>query len=347
MRIMATECATDIKFWGAHQIMNFSPIGQSQRMTQSGVLGAIGNTPLVSLKNIFKDLAFSLYCKLEMLNPGGSVKDRSAANMIKNAFADGRIDRDTVIIESTSGNMGVGLAQICSHFGVKLIVVVDAKTSSANIQILKAYGAEVCMIDKVDALTGQLLPARLQKVQELLKFYSNSFWPNQYGNLLNAAAHAATMHEIVESLGTAPDYLFCAISTCGTIRGCADYIQRYKYKTKVIGIDAEGSAIFGDKSINRLIPGHGAGIKPDLFQESSIKEHVLVSDKDCVWGCRKLLASEGIFAGGSTGGIVAAINKMASNFKDGETCVLIAPDRGERYLDTIYNDKWVLDNRLA
>jgi cysteine synthase A len=240
--------------------------------------------------------------------------------------------------------MGIGLAQACSYFGLRLICVVDPKTTSQNLRLLRAYGAELDLVPEPDPVTGEFLKARLDRVQLLLATIDNSFWPNQYANLRNAQAHYQTMHEIVAALDQPVDYVFCATSTCGTLRGCAEYVRQQRLPTKVIAVDAIGSVIFGGPGAKRLIPGHGAGVRPQLFEEGLATRYITVSDLDCVVGCRRLAHKEAILAGGSSGAIMTAVDAMKGDIRDGETCAVILPDRGERYLDTIYSDKWVMEH---
>ena len=308
------------------------------------VLSAIGNTPLVRLKHVFKDLPFQLYAKLEGLNPGGSTKDRPALSIIKHGFETGAIRPDTVVIESSSGNMGIGLAQICAYYGLRFICVVDPKTTVQNRRLLEVYGAEVDQVDEPDPVTGEFLQARIARVEALLHTFPHSFWPNQYANLLNPRAHYQTMHEILAALDGRLDYLFCATSTCGTLRGCAEYVRATGLPTKVVAVDALGSVIFGGQKSKRLIPGHGAAIRPQLFQDELADRHVHVTDLDCVIGCRRLVKHEAILAGGSSGAVLMAVAQIKGDIKAGATCVAIFPDRGERYLDTIYSDGWVSEH---
>lgn len=308
-----------------------------------GILSAIGNTPLVRLNRLFPDLNFKLYGKLESLNPGGSMKDRAALNIIRCGLESGEIRKGTVVIESSSGNMGIGLAQACRCYGLRFICVVDSKTTSQNIRLLRLFGAEVDVIAKPDPTTGELLQARINRVQELLRSTDNSFWPNQYANVQNSNSHRGTMREIVSALGEV-DYLFCATSTCGTMRGCSEYVRDHKLSTKVYAVDAVGSIIFGGESKKRLIPGHGAAIRPQLFQPGLSDRYILATDLDCVVGCYRLLRREAILAGGSSGAIVTAIDQVRDSIPAGSTCVALLPDRGERYLDTIYSEGWVRDH---
>lgn len=310
----------------------------------SGILSTVGNTPLVKLENIFRNDDFHFFAKLEMLNPGGSIKDRPALNIINNALIKGDIKQGDTIVESSSGNLGIGLAQASRVLGLHFVCVIDPKTTQQNIKILKAYGAEVDIVTEPDPITGDFLPARINRVKSLLAKISNSFWCQQYANMNNAQAHHQTMHEIVTKLDGNLDFLFCSTGSCGTLRGCADYAKTNKLKTKIIAVDAKGSVIFGDKRSNRLIPGHGAAQVPELFQPGLAKQCIHISDWESILGCHHLLKTEAILAGGSSGAVIAAIAKMRPEISNGSTCATILCDRGERYLDTIYSDLWVKEH---
>jgi cysteine synthase A len=308
-----------------------------------GILRAVGNTPLVRLAKLFRHESFVGYAKLEGMNPAGSSKDRPALKMILRAVESGRINGATTVIESSSGNLGIGLAQVCTYLGLRLICVVDPNITEQNLRILRAYGAE---IEMVALLSGEsdFLTARIKRVEQLRRTIPNAFWCNQYANSHNPESHHDTAAEIIRVLGTAPDFLFCATSSCGTLRGCAEFIRASNLPTKIIAVDAEGSVIFGQQPAKRLIPGHGAARRPELYAQGLEDLHVHISDAEAVKGCRRLLRTEAIFAGGSSGAVVSAAFKLAPTMPRSSVCVLILPDRGERYLSTIYSDEWVAEN---
>jgi 2,3-diaminopropionate biosynthesis protein SbnA len=310
-----------------------------------GVLSAIGRTPLVRLDRLFPGAGFRLYAKLEALNPGGSSKDRPALAIVEAGLRSGAIGPETVIVESSSGNMGIGLAQACRYYGLRFICVVDPKASALNLKILEAYGAELEPVTEPDPATGEWLQARLARVQQLLRTIANSFWPNQYANLDNPGAHyRTTIDEVARALDENIDFLFVATSTCGTLRGCGEYVRDHRLPTRVVAVDAVGSLIFSDVQLPRLIPGLGAGMRPALCDPSLVERVVHVSDGECVAGCRLLVGREAILAGGSSGGVVAAVDRCRDSIPAGSVCVAILPDRGERYLDTIYDDGWVREH---
>jgi len=307
---------------------------------EEGILSAVGKTPLVRLTRVIENIHFMLYAKIEALNPGGSAKDRPALNIIRRGMETGEIGPDTVVIESSSGNMGIGLAMACAYFGLRFICVVDPKTTAHNIKLLETYGAEVDMVPEPDPCTGDFLQARINRVKYLVETTKNGFWPDQYSNEYNPMAYHHTMKEIVSALSKI-DYLFCATSTCGTLRGCSEYIRRNNLKVTIFAVDAKGSAIFEDRKTQRLIPGHGAAIRPALFQPGLADECLHMSDLDCVIGCRRLARREAILVGGSSGAALMAVDRVKHRIPGDSVCVVIFPDRGERYLDSIYSNEWV------
>jgi 2,3-diaminopropionate biosynthesis protein SbnA len=315
------------------------------RSVYDGILSSIGNTPLIRLRRLLPEARFQLFGKLEALNPGGSIKDRPAVLILEDALRSGKIGPDTVVIESSSGNMGVGLAQACRYHGLRFLCVVDTKTSAANLRVLRAYGAEIDSVEEPDPESGEFLQARLNRVRQLLATIEGSFWPNQYANLQNPASHySTTMQEIATALDGKVDFLFVATSTCGTVRGCVEYVRHSGLGTRVIAVDALGSLIFSDVKAKRVVPGLGAGLRPPLCESLAIDECVHVTDIDCVVGCRRLMSREAILAGGSSGGVLAAVERLQERIPEGANCVAILPDRGERYLETLFDDGWVREH---
>src|SRR5262249_19622806 len=219
------------------------------------ILSTIGQTPLVRLTRVLPDCPFDLFAKLEGFNPGGSAKDRPALNILREGMRSGAVKPWTVVIESSSGNLGIGLAQACRYLGLRFICVVDPKTTEQNTRILRAYGAEIDLVSQPHPVTGEFLQARIDRVQTLLQTIQDSFWTNQYANLSNVRAHyCTTMDEIARELDGRIDYLFVATSTCGTLRGCAEYVRDHDLDTTIFAVDAQGSVIFGGPPAKRLIP---------------------------------------------------------------------------------------------
>jgi N-(2-amino-2-carboxyethyl)-L-glutamate synthase len=308
-----------------------------------GILSTVGGTPLIELERVVPGFTSRVFAKTERFNPGGSIKDRSALSMVLGRITSGElVPGKSTVVESSSGNLAIGLAQLCAYFDLRLICVVDARTTDQNIAILHAYGAEVEVVTEPDPETGELLPMRLRRVADLLASIPHAYWPDRYANPRNRLAHQTTMREIAEALGGRVDHLIVAAGTSGTLGGCTEYIRRSGMTTTVNAVDALGSVLFDSPvACTRLIPGHGASLRPPLLRRSDADRVVHVSDLDCVVGCRRLVRREAILAGGSSGAVVAALERLAPAIEPGSNVVLILPDGGDRYLDTIYNDGWV------
>lgn len=308
----------------------------------SSVESAVGRTPLVELPNLFANSrGIRVYAKLEQLNPGGSAKDRPSLRMIREAWDSGRIGPGSVIVESSSGNTAISLAVVCAQRRLRLVCVVDPRTAGSNLGILQALGARIDRVTEPDPETGEFLPARIRRVRQLLGEVPGSFWPNQYENEDNWRAHRETMREIVEQAGKL-DFLFGGVSTCGTLLGCRNYARERGLATRIAAVDCETSAILGGQPGIRRFPGMGAGIVPPFGRQPFWDEAVAVSDWDMIEGCRKLARHEGIFAGPSSGGVASAAMRKLPQLPDNSVCAIVVHDRGERYLDTVYSDEWVI-----
>lgn len=307
-----------------------------------GILETIGQTPLVRLRRYLDRPDVELWAKLEMANPGGSAKDRPATRMLEEARRRGVVRETTLIVESSSGNTGIGLAQYCRYHGLRFCCVVDPRIQPQNLAILEALGTEVVMVEEPDPRSGDFLVARLKKVREILVATPDSFWPDQYTNGDNPRSHEeGTMKEIDEVLDGRLDYLFVATSSTGTLGGCETFLRRKGRVTRIVAVDAEGSVLFGGEAGARKIPGLGSGSLPPLARRVGEHQVVRVSDLESVIGCRRLVAREAILAGGSSGAVLEAIRRCAPSLPSGAVCAAILPDRGTRYLDTVFNDAWV------
>jgi len=307
-----------------------------------GVLGAIGNTPLIALRRYLPSAELSLWGKLEALNPGASIKDRPAVAMLEQAIDSGLVTSATTVIESSSGNLGMGLAQACRYHGISFICVVDTRTHATNIKAMRALGADVRIVSHPDPHSGDLLTARLNLVAELVRETPDCFCPDQYSNRANPTAHAAgTMQEIDEALDGDLDYLFVAASTTGTLRGCGEYLHEHGRATRLVAVDVLGSALFGGSRGYRPFPGLGAGVETAHSHAAEFDHLVRISALDCVLGCRRLASREALLAGASSGGVMAAIELLVADIAPRSRCAAIFPDGGTGYLDTVYDDAWV------
>jgi cysteine synthase A len=307
-----------------------------------GILAAVGGTPLVELRRHPVSARVRAWAKLEACNPGGSAKARPASAMIADALARGLVRPGDTVVESTSGNMGVGLAQACRYHGLRLICVVDERAHTANVRAMRALGADVRVVTEPDPATGDLLVARLAAVRRLLDEIPGAFWTDQYANPANPAAHAGgTMREIDLALEGRVDVLLVATSTTGTLAGCGAYLRDAGRDTRIVAVDAVGSVLFGGTRGRRMLPGFGAGTETELSRSVRFDDLVRVTDLDCVVACRRLAATEAILAGASGGGVLAGLERLAPALDPGARCAVILADGGVGYLETIYDDEWV------
>jgi cysteine synthase A len=312
-------------------------------MVHQSIASCVGNTPVVSLSRLFGDGPVRVDAKLELLNPGGSVKDRPAKFIIEQGLRDGTIPEGGHLIESTSGNLGVALAMLCKVYGLALTCVVDPNISRTNLQIMRCFGAHIDMVREKDN-HGGYLETRIRRVKALLETLPGGVWINQYANARNWQSHYhGEGGELVEQLPGAPDYLVAGVSTSGTILGIARRLRERFPGLRVIAVDAIGSVLFGRTEGRRRLPGIGASRVPELLVREEIDDVIYVSDLESCQGCLDLLAREGIFAGGSSGSVIAAIRKLAPRVPPGSNILTLLPDRGDRYLDLVYNAEWRAD----
>jgi N-(2-amino-2-carboxyethyl)-L-glutamate synthase len=310
-------------------------------MLYSSVVACAGRTPTVVLGRQFPPPGPTVIAKLELMNPSGSMKDRSAAYIVESGIADGTITAASHLIESSSGNFGIALATAARVHDMDFTCVVDPKTTPANLRVLTGLGARVELITEPDE-HGCYLGARLRRVAELCRETPNSVWINQYANDGNWQAHYhGTAAEILADLDRPLDCLVVPVSTTGTIVGLARRLRRAFPDLHVVAVDAAGSVIFGAPPGPRHVPGLGAGRPPELLEPGEVDEVVWISDREAVAGCRALALSEGILAGGSSGAVVAAIGRLRPGLPAHWQVLTVLPDRGDRYLDQVYNDAWV------
>lgn len=309
-------------------------------MIYGNSLERVGNTPLVKLAiPEFKNIR--VYAKLEMCNPTGSVKDRAAFYILKKIIADQIIDKNTTILESSSGNFGVALAAYTNLFGLKFKCVVDPHISPVNKMLIEHYGGSLISVTEPDDSGGYLLN-RIKKVNELLKLIPNSYWINQYENWYNSEAYYESLgYELVKEMGSI-DYAFMGVSSGGTITGVSRKIKEHFPNAKIFAVDITGSVIFGHPPKKRYIPGIGSSIRPGILKQAKLDGHILVDEATTVKMCLRLLKDNHIFAGGSSGSVFAGILKFFKDYKENRKLdvVTIFADRGERYTDTIYNERW-------
>ena len=294
----------------------------------------IGNTPLVELTNFEKNhnLDATILGKVELFNPAGSVKDRIAKAMIDEAVKAGKVNDETVLIEPTSGNTGIGLAAIAAARGNRLIITMPETMSIERRNLMKAYGAEVVLTDGSKGMKGAIA-----KAQELAGEISNSFIPSQFTNPANPAIHESTTGpEILRDTEGKVDILVAGVGTGGTVTGTGRYLKSQNPDVKVVAVEPAGSPVLSEGHAGaHKIQGIGAGFIPDTLDTSVYDEVIAVADEDAFETGRELAAKEGLLVGISSGAAVWAAGQLAQRPENkGKTIVAILPDTGERYLST-------------
>ncbi|MFI0468866.1 2,3-diaminopropionate biosynthesis protein SbnA [Saccharopolyspora sp. 5N102] len=304
------------------------------------IFECVGNTPVVALNRLFPEADVEVVAKLELMNPGGSMKDRSARYIVECGLGEGSIRPGSHLVESSSGNFGIALAIAARIHGLRFTCVLDPKAAPANVAILRHLGAEVDLVSEPDEMGGYL-HTRIRRVKEIVAGSPGAIWINQYANDRNWQAHYhGTGAELTQQLVHPPSYLVGAVSTTGSLLGCSRRLRESFPELRVVAVDAVGSVIFGGSPGRRDVPGLGASRVPELLTSAEIDDVVHVNDFETAVGCRDLLAAEGIFAGGSTGAVVAAIRRMLPRLPRPCRVVAVFPDRGDRYLDLVYDDDW-------
>ena len=310
----------------------------------SGLSALIGHTPLARLKLSGMDL----FAKLEYNNFSGSIKDRAAYNMIYEAIKAGKITEDTIIVESSSGNFAIALASLCRSIQLKFVAVVDPNVNKSSQSLLELLCHQVIKVTDRDATGGYLL-TRLEAVKEFCRQKSNAFWPNQYENHNNYLSYYHGLgQEICDSFSDL-DYAFIGVSTGGTITGLSLKLKEKFPGVRIIGVDVEGSVVFGGKPRKRFISGIGASITSPVLDKARIDEVMYISQLDIVQGCHELLAEQMIFGGASAGAVYVAIKKYFNAYRAPNTpkVVFLCPDKGNAYVDTIYDHEWLESLKLA
>ncbi|MDB5126310.1 pyridoxal-phosphate dependent enzyme [Mucilaginibacter sp.] len=320
-------------------------------MWYNNILETIGNTPLVKLNKVAKDIPATVLAKIETTNPGNSIKDRMALKMIEDAEKSGKLKPGGTIIEGTSGNTGMGLAIAAVIKGYKCIFTSTDKQSKEKFDALRAFGAEVIVcptnVEPEDPRSYYSVSSRLERE------VPNSWKPNQYDNLSNSQAHyEQTGPEIWEQTEGKVTHLIVGVGTGGTISGTAKFLKEKNPAIQILGIDTYGSVFkkykeTGEFDKNEIYPYITEGIGEDFLPQNvdfSLIDHFeKVTDKDAALMTREIARKEGIFAGNSTGSAVAGLLQMKDKFKEGDVVVIIFPDHGTRYLGKMYNDDWLRD----
>ena len=294
----------------------------------------IGNTPLLRLNNIEKklNLNVTLLAKVEYFNPSGSVKDRIALSMIEDAEKKGIMHHDTVVIEPTSGNTGIGLASVCAAKGYRCILVMPENMSQERVKLIKAYGAEVVLSPKEKGMKGAV-----EKAEELSKTYESSFLPSQFTNPSNPEAHYRTTGpEIYKGTNKKVDVFVAGFGTGGTVSGVGRYLKEQNKNIKIIGVEPNDSPLITKgKAGPHKIQGIGANFVPSTLDKNYIDEIMTATTEESYEYARMAGKYEGILIGISSGAALAQAVKVAQrNENNGKTIVVLLPDSGDRYLST-------------
>lgn len=308
----------------------------------------IGNTPIEEYRLFINDKPHSVRLKVEGENPFGSIKDRTASFLLEDAERKGLITAETVIVESTSGNLGIALANICRLKNYKFIAVVDPKTTAENLARLKAAGAEIELVEEMDEMGGYLLN-RLRRVAELCGRNENYVSLNQYGNPANPHAHySTTAPEIFRQMRGEVDTVFLPVSTGGTLSGISRFFRRISPSTIIVAVDAVGSVAVAGPPGPRRLTGIGSSRRSEFISSDLYDELILVSDAEAFDCCNTLFNATGRKVGGSSGAVIAAcIKYLAKSRKSPSRFVCLCADRGENYDSSIYNNQWLEANGFA
>lgn len=282
-----------------------------------------------------------LYLKCEGFNFAGSIKLKAAAEMVEAAERSGRLLPGSTLLESSSGNLGLALSIIAASRGYGFVCVTDSRCNPSVRAMMELYGTRVQVVTTPDPVGG-LLGARIAYVKRLCAEDDRYVWLNQYANPDNWRAHYRRTAPAIAASFPQLKVLFVGAGTTGTLMGCARYFREHAPGVTVVAVDAVGSVTFGTPPAPRLIPGLGTSVRPQILDESYIDDVVHVSEQDAVQACRRL-AANGFLFGGSTGTVVSGALRWLADNRQGEevTALTIAPDLGERYLDSVYSDVWL------
>lgn len=283
-----------------------------------------------------------LFLKCEGFNFAGSIKLKAATEMVEAAERDGLLTPDSVLVESSSGNLGVALSMIAASKGYRFLCVTDSRCNLATRMMMEALGSQVHVITEPDPVGG-FLGARIDHVHALCASDDRYVWLNQYTNPSNGMAHYRRTAPAIARQFPGLDVLFVGAGTTGTLMGCARYFREWHRPVRIVAVDSVGSVTFGGAPGRRMIPGLGTSRRPPLLDESYVDDVVCVPEADTIRACHRL-ASRGFLFGGSTGTVVSgAMDWLARQEGRELTAVAIAPDLGERYLETVYQTNWVQD----
>jgi len=313
-------------------------------MIHENILSTIGNTPVVKINKIAKNLDCNVFAKCEFFNPGGSVKDRIGWNMVREAELSGRIKPGDILIEPTSGNTGQGIALAAAVKGYKCIITMPEKMSKEKQIALEALGAEI--IRTPTEAKSSDPESHISVAKKLNKEIENSHILDQYSNPSNPEAHYyGTAEEIIKDFNNNLDMVVISVGTGGTITGIAKRLKEEMPAIKIIGADPEGSILGGGEKVSSyLVEGIGYDFIPDVLDNSLIDEYIKTKDEESFIMARRLIKEEGLLCGGSCGATMVAALKAASKLKNGQNCLVILADGIRNYMTKFPNDSWMEEN---
>jgi cysteine synthase A len=315
-------------------------------MILNNILESVGNTPIVRLNKISKNLKCNLFAKCEYFNPGGSVKDRIGYNMVIEAEKEGRIKPGDTLIEPTSGNTGIGLALAAAVKGYRMIITMPEKMSQEKEVVLKALGAEIVRTPTEAAWNDP--DSHIEIAKKMNKEIPNSHILDQYANPNNPLAHYNfTAQEIINDFPNGLDMIVAGVGTGGTLTGLAKRLKEEYPNIKVIGVDPYGSILGGGKEVYPYkVEGIGYDFFPDVLDNKIIDKYIKVNDEDSFKTAKQLIREEGLLVGGSCGTATFAALKAAQSLEENQTCLVILPDSIRNYMSKFVNDEWMKKNNF-
>ena len=309
-------------------------------------LAKVGNTPITPVQVNINGDSRTIYLKLEGHNPAGSSKDRTARALIEDMEARNRISNSTIVLESTSGNLGVALSFVCHAKGYPFVAIVDPHTTEEALKNMRALNTRIEMVSEPDH-TGGYLKSRLARVQQLLQSSSRYVWLDQYSNPANPQIHYATTGpEIYNRMNGKVEAVFIAVSTGGTLAGVARYFREVSPKTVIVAVDAVGSVIFGGEARPRRLTGIGSARVSNFIEKSHYDRVSMITDENAFSFCRRLFEKTGLKIGGSSGAVLAACIDHLTLRPEIKRAVCLCADRGENYDSTIFNDEWLAEKQI-
>jgi len=307
-------------------------------MLVSSIADVHAEPTFIDLHNVLPEAAIHL--KLEALNIAGSIKLKTARQIMRDLEAQGTLHAGCRVIESSSGNLGVALAFLCAERAYPFTCVSDPNISPATSRLIQALGGRMIIVREKDT-QGGYLKSRLDLIRRMVAADPGLVWTNQYANRSNSRAHYLTTGpEILRSFPSL-DWVFIGAGTTGTLAGCARFVREHSPRTRIVAVDSVGSVTFGGPSGTRYLPGMGTSMRPALADDCIMDRLIQVHEEEAVRMCRDIARRRGLLLGPSTGSVLAAVARLDREIAPTDCVVAISPDLGDRYIETLYNDEWI------